>query len=448
MNKYLFILGFVGTVLFTACSTADDLVSEKPIETPPVEEPKETTLLVEARQNSEIPITLGVGQSRGITRSPIGGGGDPATPVSFSTEAGKYLGVFCLATGFQSSYEENPPIVNNWTDNDDTGVIVRMKNVAATVTDGNISFNDHLYYYPMSNWMKYNFYAYYPRQEETVTIDGDDKKTISFSNNQVLEKYYEIDGSQDIIWGMSDTAQAERVNPSATDAAPYCAKYVRLKAAEGASVDKYLPKLTFEHKLVQFRFFVKAADATALDVIGPSGMKMKVTDMFINNAIYRLALVVANKNPETQEKNGQLSMMSTIKTKELGIKKNAADVNRFDQDGDGNTVNPLDITVADVDVAEYPTDPGSVGYIMLAPPTVSNDENFKYSLIVKVQYNTTSGIDTNSVAVSLDPPSGGFLAGKIYNIIVNVQSPEQISAKAVLSQWEPGGTLEYNVPVH
>ena len=464
MNKYLFILGFAGMALFSACSTSDDLTAEEPHVTPPVEDPKEISLIAEARQDSEVPITLGVGQSRGLTRAPIGGEGDPASPVSFSTEPGKSLGVFCLATGYQSSYVDNPPIVNNWTDDDDTGVIVRMKNVAATVTGGEISFNDHDYYYPIGNWMKYNFYAYYPRQEETVTIDGDDKKTISFSNNQVLEKYYEIDGSQDIIWGMADPSQAEPVTSSATDAAPYCAKYVRLKKAESAPEDDYLPKLTFEHKLVQFRFFVKAADAAALAVIGPynsetgKGMNMKVTDMFINNAIYRLSLVVANKNPvtpETPDKNGKLSMMSTLKTKKLGIKlhdKLNPDHDRFDQDGDGilEPEHQLAITkdavdVSNVDENKIPTDAGYVGYIMLAPPTVSNDENFNYSLIVKLQYDAGSDTDTNSVAVSLIPPSDseGFLAGKIYNIIVNVQSPERIFAKAVLNPWAPGGTYNY-----
>jgi hypothetical protein len=110
MNKYLFILGFVGTALFTACSTADDLVSEKPIETPPVEEPKETTLLVEARQNSEIPITLGVGQSRGITRSPM----SPDEEGNFTTEDGKYLGVFCLATGTQANESNIPTMIKNF----------------------------------------------------------------------------------------------------------------------------------------------------------------------------------------------------------------------------------------------------------------------------------------------------------------------------------------------
>ena len=498
MKKYLFILGLVGTALFTACSSADDLASVDPIVTPPDDQ----TSIAEARQDSDVPITLGVSLSRGYTRAAVGGDSDDPTPspVSFDTEPGKYLGVFCLATGYQESYATNHPIENNWTDDDDTGVIVRMKNVAATVSGGNVSFNDHYYYYPISNWMKYNFYAYYPRQEETVNIDGEDKKTMSFSNNQVLEKYYEIDGSQDIIWGIADPGSAVPVASSATNADPYSAKYIRMKKAEEAlgeaSEDDYLPKLTFKHKLVQFRFFVKAANATALTDL--TSKNMQVTDMFINNAIYRLSLIVANKTDEADAKNGLLRMMSTIKTKKLGIKLNAKDFDRFDQNGDGTADNPLPIKNDAVNVALYPEttvtaetaaaynahlsgavsagsnapadfetrvghapgdqdaltaveaadynatldgavhagdENGSVGYILLAPPSVSNDANFKYSLVVKVQYTAGSGIDTNSVAVSLDPPSEGFKEGKIYNIIVNVQSPEQISAKAVLDEW-------------
>ena len=509
MKKYLFILGLAGMALFTACSTSDDLASEDPIVTPPDDQ----TSIAEARQDSDVPITLGVGLSRGYTRAAIGGDSDDPTPspVSFDTEADKYLGVFCLATGYQESYATNHPIENNWTDDDDTGVIVRMKNVAATVSGGNVSFNNH-YYYPISNWMKYNFYAYYPRQEETVTIDGDDKKTISFSDNQVLEKYYEIDGSQDIIWGIANPESAVPVaSSSATNVDPYSAKYIRMKKAEEASENDYLPKLTFKHKLVQFRFFVKAANATALTDL--TSKNMQVTDMFINNAIYRLSLIVANKTDDAEEKNGLLRMMSTIKTKKLGIKEKGIDKDRFrDENGDDVVDNPLPIKNDAVNVALYPEttvtaetaaaynahlsgavsagsnapadfktrvghapgdqdaltaveaadynatldgavhagdENGSVGYILLAPPSVSNDENFKYSLVVKVQYTAGSDIDTNSVAVSLDPPvvpgtgtdpetnpeKRDFEPGKIYNIIVNVQSPENITAKAVLDEW-------------
>ena len=438
MNKYLFILGLAGTALFSACSTSDDLTSEEPNGAPAVDKAKEAALILEARQDSEIPITLGTGERRGMTRAPL----DPGVGGVFSTEPGKYLGVFCLATGYQSSYASNPPIANNWTNDDATGLIVRMKNVPATVTAGNVAFTDHNYYYPIGNWMTYNFYAYYPRQDETVTIDGDNQTTISFSDNQVLEKYYEIDGSQDIIWGMSNPSDAVPVTSAATDAAPYCAKYSRLKKAEGAPEADYLPKLSFEHKLVQFRFFVKAAKIDPADdddhVIRDNltNMNLQVTDMYIDNAIYRLSLIVANKNPETQYKNGQLSMMGkSVLTKALRIKEMGTDNNRFGAayPVDGNSDSHPDWVDK---ISDYST---PVGYIMLARPNVAyeKDANFKYSLIVKVQYDAGTGTDINSVAIRLDPPASGFEEGKIYNILVNVQSPEMISAKAVLQAWEP-----------
>jgi len=458
MNKYLFIIGFAGMALFTACSTADDLVSEKPNETPPVEEPKETALIVEASQNSEVPVTLGVGQSRGYTRAPIGGESDNPNYVSFDTEAGKYLGVFCLATDYQELYKDNPPIDINWTDDDDTGLIVRMKNVPATVAagDGSVAFYNHArtseqnYYYPMGDWMKYNFYAYYPWQDEEA-----DGNTLVFKNNRVLEKYYDIDGSQDIIWGIADPESAEPVaSSSAKNAAPYSAKYIRMKKAEPEiTEDKYIPKLKFKHKLVQFRFFVKAAKATDAEedhTIRDNliGLNAQVTDMYIGNAINRLMLVVAD-TVQNEEKNTDGTLYwfgNTLNTKKLGIKTNGLDTDRFPGTAipeDGDTDGYLDWVDAITDYSN------PVGYILLAPPTVRGvntpgvANNHVYQLYLKVQYNSGTGTDTNVVALSLNPPSGGFEAGKIYNIVVNVQSPEQISATAVLLQWGPGSTIQY-----
>jgi len=536
MNKYLFILGLVGTALFTACSTSDDLTAE---ETPvtPVEEPKETTLVVEARQNSEIPITLGAGSGRAMTRAPF----DNETDV-FSTpfdpddpSKNRYIGVFCLATGYQPLYEANPPIENNWTNNDATGLIMRMNNVPAIVQNSSVRFPNipslstadplaDVYYYPMGNWMKYNFYAYYPWQNE-----GDDSRTLTFKNNRVLEKYYEIDGSQDIIWGMAHPEEAQAVSPAVQDAFPYSSKYIRLKRNEVGEehIAEHYPKMKLYHKLVQFRFFVKAADAATLDVIGPynseteKGMNMQVTDMYIGNAINRLELVVADQSGEY---DGDLFWFGNdLATEELHIKtKGKVNTDRFDQDGDGDLDHPFIISSSEVDevltftaveaveyneglvgavsagedvpddyqekVGEEPSgevltaveaakynatlagavkegDEKSVGYIMLAPPslpsfnaTFSNNppeepETNKhiYQLYLKVKYDTAPGKPdpkptTNVLALSLDPSVVDlekFDEGKIYNIIVNVQSPEQISATAVLQEWQPGGTYQY-----
>ena len=456
MKKYLFILGLVGTALFTACSTSDDLVADKPIETSPDDQASITTLIAEARQDSEVPITLGVNQGRGNTRKPIGGESNNPTYVSFDTEPGKYIGVFCLATGYQSSYASNPPIDNNWTDNDDTGLLVRMKNVPATVIDGKVAFYNHArtsgqnYYYPMGDWMKYNFYAYYPWQDEE-----EDDRTLVFKNNRVLEKYYDIDGSQDIIWGIADPESAEPVaSSSAKNAAPYSAKYIRMKKAEPEiTEDKYIPKLKFKHKLVQFRFFVKAAKATDAEedhTIRENliGLNAKVMDMYIGNAINRLMLVVAD-TVQNEEKNTDGTLYwfgNTLNTKKLGIKTNGLDTDRFPGTAipeDGDTDGYLDWVDAITDYSN------PVGYILLAPPTVRGvntpgvANNHVYQLYLKVQYNSGTGTDTNVVALSLNPPSGGFEAGKIYNIVANVQSPEQISATAVLLQWGPGSTIPY-----
>ena len=436
MKKYLFILGLVGTALFTACSTSDDLTAEEPSVTPVVDQTKEASLIIDAAQNSDIPISIGVGSNRGFTRAVV----NPDASGNFITETGKYLGVFCLATDIQSNVDESmiPEVIrtNNWNtaaEDDKAGLIVRMNNVPAKVTtDGttsDVTFLDastltnptpsvQHYYYPMDNWMKYNFYAYYPRQEKVV----DGNTTLSFSADRVLEKYYEIDGSQDIIWGMSDQENATTVDPStATDADPYCAKYFRLwKEADGANIENYYPKFEFKHKLVQFRFFVKAEDA---DVVT---WGTKVTDMYIANAIYRLSLIVANKAEAS--KNGQLRMMSSLKTKKLGIKEYGVDKNRFrNENGDDAVDNPFaiavdDVTVTAVDGDGNPDDPGFVGYIMLPPPAVSNVTNFKYTLAVKVNYDKGEGLTTKTLEYELNSDDG-FMAGQIYNIVVTV-NPE------------------------
>jgi hypothetical protein len=94
MNKYLYIFGFAGVALFSACSNSDDLSI---VDSSAVDKAKESVLIYEAGQDSEVPITLGIGQSRGYTRKPL----ESVEGGIFSTEEGKYLGVFCLAVDYQ-----------------------------------------------------------------------------------------------------------------------------------------------------------------------------------------------------------------------------------------------------------------------------------------------------------------------------------------------------------
>ena len=98
MNKYLFILGLVGTALFSACS-ADDLTTVLPPE-------EEEAIVVEAGKDSDVPIALGARTERGMTRAPL----DPDGAGNFETPDGQFIGVFCLAGGRQTGA---PSVVPN-----------------------------------------------------------------------------------------------------------------------------------------------------------------------------------------------------------------------------------------------------------------------------------------------------------------------------------------------
>ena len=419
MNKYLFIIGLVGTALFTACSTADDLISEKPIETPPVEEPKETALIVEAGQNSEVPITLGVGSSRGVTRKPIESGAGNI----FSTEEGKYLGVFCLATGTQSNVDNIPTEIstNKWVKDDATGLIVRLSNVPAKVTiDGSISnvqfwdiTNSRVqhFYYPMGNWMVYNFYAYYPRE-------ADENISFTSAGSGALVKYITINGSQDVIWGKAHPETAVPVSDTEIDDAdPYCAKYTRLKKAEGAAIDDYYPKLEFEHLLAQFKFSVEPENAAAWTAISTAG-GMSITNMYVSNAISNLQLIVANKkNPETE---GTLSKKDDT-TENLYIKANGKDYNLF------SSTTPLESQVPSITIEESQV--SVPGYIMLPPSGVGTED---YELCLNYSIGGEKQKEPMRVKMTL---AGGFAKGQVYNISVKVRSPQEIFATATLTSW-------------
>ena len=215
MNKYLYILGFAGAALFSACSNSDDLLI---VDSPAIDKAKESVLIYEAGQNSEVPITLGIGQSRGYTRTPI----DPTSvdPVTgygnISLAAGEYLRIFCLASGTQSNVTNIPTTVSTNLWNTDAGgelggLLVKMNDVPAIVSSDNVSFLDESalptetsknYYYPMGNWMTYNFYGYYPKLGSSTTAIN--ANTVEVSN-------YLIDGSQDLIWGRAHPEDAETV---------------------------------------------------------------------------------------------------------------------------------------------------------------------------------------------------------------------------------------------
>ena len=247
--------------------------------------------------------------------------------------------------------------------------------------------------------MKYNFYAYYPQTNSSTTVI--DERTVWVTG-------YEIDGSQDVIWGMT-----EQVNSASVAADPYCANYFSLaRVAEGGGdISGYYPEFKFKHQLVQFNFFFKAADNAAFTALYAA--KAKITDMWIDNAIYRLKFCVASQDLNFDD--CQLTKDGDVTT-QLGIKKRLTNENVF-TGGYNQWIKEANNVVSPQSVSN-----GYVGYIMLPSPKVYSD-SFIYQLKMTVNYKDGSIFKDKEITINMVPPTtDDFVAGKTYNIIIRIDS--------------------------
>lgn len=450
MKKYLFILGLVGTALFTACSSADDLVKTE-IPSPGITE-EEKALIVEAGQDSDVPITLGsVVSSRAMTRTPIGF--DDGTNL-FVTPVNQYLGVFCFAHGKQTdapdfigdnvSWISSSYPYAKWLDNVPAQVVKYEHNPLSPIEGGadkdysyiqfmkdinTISPTAKNYYYPFGNWYYYDFFAYYPYQED----DPDDDNDI-ICNAESCTVKIDIDGSQDIIWGQAlGSAQADIDGVKA-----YSSKYLRLKkeSVPGSKDYDVVPGLEFEHKLTQLCFSIKAHDATHAAQLQAKGFRLK--GLSLKNVYNKLQLVVASKDANV--KQGKLSIYDTSSaTGVVNIQVKATD-----------DTNPFPILIEDA--AAVP-----VGYAIVPPSALISGRSHdnQYLVILELEQKDDAGNypgdDVPDITIILPEPTtdvdgdgnpDGFAAGYKYNITLDVYNPTKIQATATLADWE-----EVAVPV-
>ena len=372
MNKYLFILGLVGTALFSACS-ADDLTTVLPPE-------EEEAIVVEAGKDSDVPIALGARTERGMTRAPL----DPDGAGNFETPDGQFIGVFCLAGGRQTGAPSVVPNDNSiyWNTHP---YATWMDNVPATVSSsGVVEFKDSTtlseptptdktLYYPFGNWYHYDFFAYYPRQAGKYVWVGQGRVDVDFT----------IDGSQDIIVGKalgSAKTAIDGVNA-------YSAKYMQ------AGGEK--PNFEFnEHKLAQLVFYVKPqagyADALYTNSFQLTGLK-------IINVYNKLVLYAASKG----DNYGNL-IIKNNSTQDLPV--------CTDMSGVYSSM-PFNIVE---NISDY--DRKLVGYAMLPPSALIESRTYnKYE--VTIQGTSTAG--AYSKTVTLDGP---FQAGKKYEIVIEIKN--------------------------
>ena len=374
MNKYLFILGLVGTALISACS-ADDLTTVLSPE-------EEEAIVVEAGKDSDVPITLGVGVGRAMTRTPI----ESDVNSLFNTPDAQYFGVSCFATGIQDgapkigkiptsdenikwspAYFTTYPYAN-WLDNvpakvasDGTKSVITFLDASTLPTETN-----KVYYYPFGNWYHYDFFAYYPRQAIVTTI----------AKSSYVD--FTITGKEDLIWG--------KTTPPATDA--FSSKYFR----ENPLAE--IPQFTFNHLLTQLEIHLKPLEADKTEL---SSQDYKLTDVKLTNVYNHLRLWIACKTEDNH----------TMGTLEPTGSKTEIKVWKSDDTGPFN---------GGAEIAVVPTLPETetlVCYAMLRPQDISG-----MKVHVKMKKSGGEEIERD---ITLPSPVGGFKAGSKYEVSIELK---------------------------
>ena len=209
----------------------------------------------------------------------------------------------------------------------------------------------------------------------------------------------------------------------------YSSKYIRLKKAETTETTEYqiVPEFEFQHLLSQFVFTIKPHAEDAAELYGKG---FAVKGMKFAEIPTELQLVVASK--EVAHKSGDLENLETPVIGNIKVWTSGTDADPF---GGGAS-----ITVANT---TDDTSTKDVGYAMVPPSKTINGTALINEHTVSLEMKQASGDAVPNTVVSLTPPTGGFLPGKIYHIEIEIFNPTKIQAKATLVGWEDVTTPTY-----
>ncbi len=467
MKKYLFILGLIG-VLFTACSSGEDVLSEG------LTQEEQEAIIAEANLPTDVPISLGIGSqsetSTTLTRAPL----ESDAAGLFTTPSGKYLGVYGLAQKPQITVATPGPVAEgsiNWATTDASSLMYLMVrnqpakvvqldagdkigNVALTAPACDVQFFDpedytkqKFYYYPYGNWYNYYFYGYYPREASpTETANR-------------ISVNYTINGTQDIIHGKAVPTVA-----SPTEGVEgFNAKYLRSLQTDGINELAHLPGLALEHKLTQLRFYVQCTSATydaykygeEIGASAPYKKLFQIQNLTLTQVPAGWTLTIADRttpaNEGTLARNG--SSLTDIPVKKMALDNTGAvDPDNTNDDDVFNQTTPASTrkNIPYVTATNGKT-PLLLGYAMIPTTSMMNGVTItgrqeptkpyiSFTIYAGETKDDTSG---NSIAGSeytpvdqmIAVPTDGLEAGKVYNVILNIPPPEEIHMHATLDQW-------------
>lgn len=281
-----------------------------------------------------------------------------------------------------------------------------------------------VYYYPITQRYKYEFYATWPHVTSTVQT-ASQHLTYSDDGTKVTGTYV-IDGSQDLLWGRATSDEAYA----------WSARYFR---TNGGVTDDNLPNLVMQHMLTRLVFFVQpGSDGTTDNGTGSSyqeACKMTVTAMRIRNVASKVEVVIADSNNPDMDTDARISAVDGA-TSDFKLKKE-----------DGTEADPLAVSDCLQDGAPFRKQWGES--VMLAP----SNQYLVYltmKMPVKVAGEDGTLVDSEKtfyteLPLTLEGGEGQFKRGTSYNVTITVYHPTEIAAKATIADWveEEGPELEF-----
>lgn len=393
MKRQLWLLGVAAISMFTGCSGDDEMSS------PAGGTADGSGIGV----NSNVEIRLS-SKSEG-TRSSL----ESDDNGLFEAEG---LGIFCLAKGYLGVNPNEQPI--DWTrtypTNDHQGnpnYAVWLDNLEAdavfayTDADGNTSdtplatnivwTDNETRWYPTGNWYNYQFYGYYPR------VDDNDV----WSNETQMGAIIRIDGTQDVIWGRTASA----------DPLAYCAKYFRQDAGHAAEV----PGMAFYHKLMRFTFtFAPGKDGRGSY---ESALTMGIDDIRIKQVPTIGNLVIADyagtdDGKLTFDWNNSLADFPLLEEGDQPFANDHWTTLEYENDGTTVKYQPL-------------------GQGILLPVPESTDYRYLVQIVLK---NKDGKTFLSEHPIELQS-NASYEAGKSYNVRLTVNGPQEIYINATLEGW-------------
>lgn len=292
-----------------------------------------------------------------------------------------------------------------------------------------------IYYYPIQPSNNYNFYGYYPRQEDA---------NVTYGSNTVTVKFAATDGSVDLITGTQETNaptmeigslfvnedDTDNTNTVALDG--YNSKYIRsIKyhnwlIDEGKQSDKekqrFVPNIKFEHKTALLQFFIVANDKQAGAQTPPYDDQLQACSLRVKELIMEDVNTVATwdvkSNNITWSTPNDLVMVTD---------------DRYNSAWDKTDVNkPVMIPADKKENAQQ------AGYLMVEPKA-----NYEVTLTVIAPTGDGDAIPAEQTTTLSIPTE--FKAGYKYNVYIQLYALQQVEISAELVDWIQGDDVD--VPV-